>query len=274
MSGADFAQWLLAPLSGSAHHEPLSWTIWHGRAMVAAWAILLPLGVLVARYFKVMPGQAWPDQLDNKTWWHWHRILQTAGVVLMTVGCWTAMGHAHDTGALARLHRWLGWTLVTSGWLQVLGGIARGTKGGPSACRHRVASVDAVRGDHYDMTTRRRWFEYTHKVVGTTAVLLAIGVIAMGLMLADAPRWMVAVLAVWWVALALMALYWQRVGRCIDTYQAIWGPDATHPGNRMAVIGWGVRRYSRESWRRRIGARADAKFTQDDHDRRHHEGTN
>jgi hypothetical protein len=35
---------------------------------------------------------------------------------------------------------------------------------------------------------------------------------------------------------------WQRAGRCIDTYQAIWGPDPAHPGNRRPPVGWGVRR--------------------------------
>ena len=34
----------------------------------------------------------------------------------------------------------------------------------------------------------------------------------------------------------------QRQGRCIDTYQAIWGPDPRHPGNRLKPVGWGVRR--------------------------------
>lgn len=52
----DLARWLLTPLSGSVHHELPLWTAWHGRFMVAAWAIALPLGVLVARYFKVSTG--------------------------------------------------------------------------------------------------------------------------------------------------------------------------------------------------------------------------
>lgn len=47
----DFAKWLLTPLSGGTHHELPLWTAWHGRFMVAAWAIAFPLGVLVARYF-------------------------------------------------------------------------------------------------------------------------------------------------------------------------------------------------------------------------------
>ena len=33
----------------------------------------------------------------------------------------------------------------------------------------------------------------------------------------------------------------QRRGRAIDTYQAIWGPGAEHPGNQRKPIGWGIR---------------------------------
>jgi hypothetical protein len=32
----------------------------------------------------------------------------------------------------------------------------------------------------------------------------------------------------------------QRAGRCIDTYQAIWGLDPDLPGNRRRPIGFGI----------------------------------
>jgi hypothetical protein len=50
------------------------------------------------------------------------------------------------------------------------------------------------------------------------------------------------VLALWWALLGAAFARWQRAGRCIDTYQAIWGPDPAHPGNRRPPVGWGVRR--------------------------------
>jgi len=240
----NLVNWLFVPLSGHAHHHLPSWMAWHGRAMVLGWGILLPLGVLIARYFKVVPRQRWPDELDNKTWWHGHRLLQTAGVAIMTIGGLLAFGHGEDAGILARIHHGLGWSLIASGWIQTFGGLLRGSKGGGH-----------VRGDHYDMTARRRVFEYIHKFVGTAAVLLAVIVIGIGLVLADAPRWMAAMLGFWWLALALLAWRWEYEGRCMDTYQAIWGPDGVHPGNRVPTIGWGVRRYSREGWNRR-GRRA------------------
>ena len=89
------------------------------------------------------------------------------------------------------------------------------------------------------MSPHRLPFERIHKSLGWLTVLSAMAVIALGLLVADAPRWMPLVLLAWWPALALR---WQGQGRCIDTYQAIWGPDPVHPGNRQRPIGWGVRR--------------------------------
>lgn len=43
--------------------------------MVVAWGVLLPLGILIARFFKVTPRQRWPAELDNKFWWYSHLTL-------------------------------------------------------------------------------------------------------------------------------------------------------------------------------------------------------
>lgn len=226
--------WLLLPLSGSATHHLPPWAYWHGRAMVLAWALLLPLGVLAARYFKVAPGQHWPLQLDHKAWWHAHRTFQWAGVLVMSLGATLAWGHGTRATPAAAWHAWAGWALVAAGWFQVAHGLRRGTKGGPTE--------PLLRGDHYDMTPRRLRFERVHKATGWCALFTAIAVTALGLHVADAPRWMALALAAWWLLLAATAWRLQRQGRCIDTYQAIWGPDPIHPGNRIKPIGWGVRR--------------------------------
>ena len=55
-------------------HPIAPWAAWHARCMVLAWAVRLPLGALVARFCKVMPGQRWPQRLDNPAWWHAHRV--------------------------------------------------------------------------------------------------------------------------------------------------------------------------------------------------------
>jgi hypothetical protein len=226
--------WWLAPLSGAAGHVVPEHVSTHARLMVAAWGVLLPLGALAARYFKVPNARRWPQTLDSKPWWHAHRALQWLGLVLMVCGVWMVTGRSSSAVAGAQWHGWLGWLVCALGGLQGLGGVFRGSKGGPTDVQ--------LRGDHYDMTPRRRAFERTHKALGWVSVLLAVVVIVLGLWLADAPRWMPLALGAWWCLLTAVAVRWQRQGRCVDTYQAIWGPDPRHPGNASVPIGWGVRR--------------------------------
>lgn len=227
-------QWWLLPLSGARDHALAPAVYWHARLMVLGWAVLIPLGVLAARYFKVMPGQDWPAQLDNKAWWHAHRGLQWLGLLLAVLGLLLVLPHTGQHGAAAQNHARLGWVLMSLAGLQLLSGLLRGSKGGPSEPQ--------LRGDHYDMTRHRIWFERLHKGLGWLLLGISMGVVTSGLALADAPRWMAALLLLWWLALLMLALRWQTGGRCIDTYQAIWGPDPAHPGNQRKPIGWGVRR--------------------------------
>jgi len=209
--------WLLAPLSGTSEHEISPWISWHGRVMVLAWSVLLPLGVIGARFFKVMPGQDWPRVLDKKTWWYAHLVLQYGGVACTLLGIWLILSGIQGSGAAALWHARTGWLVAALGIAQVLSGVLRGSKGGPTDVR--------MRGDHYDMTPRRVVFEWVHKCGGYTALLLAVFATFSGLAAADAPRWMGLVLFMWWMTLIVTWLVLQKQGRCIDTWQAIWGPD-------------------------------------------------
>lgn len=230
------AHWLGQPLSRADAHHVLPSVAWHGRLMVLSWGLLLPLGVLAARFCKVLPSQAWPHELDRKTWWHAHLWLQGSGMALMSAGLLLIVGHPGMPDPLALWHHACGWLLAGCAALQLCGGLLRGSKGGPSgAC---------LRGDHYDMSARRVAFECVHKVIGWSSLPLAMATIAIGLVLAHAPRWMPLLLFAWWLTLAMLALALQRAGWCIDTYQAIWGPDPRHPGNRRAPIGWGIARFA------------------------------
>jgi hypothetical protein len=226
--------WLATPLSGADTHEIAPWAYWHARLMVLSWSLLLPIGMLIARFFKIAPGQDWPNVLDRKFWWRSHLWLQTAGVLAMTVGLALVFWRAGLAARVARLHHWAGWIAVLIGWAQIVGGVMRGDKGGPTAA--------TLRGDHYDMTRRRIIFEYVHKHLGWIAIPFAIVATGAGLALVDAPRWMPLTLSIWWVFLISTFVYLQRDGRCIDTYQAIWGPDESHPGARRAPIGFGIRK--------------------------------
>lgn len=227
--------WLLTPLSGALTHELSPVIAWHARCMVLAWGVIVPMAVLIARYWKIWPGQRWPLELDSKVWWHAHRFGQCVALALMSLGAYLAWNaSASPSSHVIKLHSNLGWFLVFLGWLQVLGGWLRGTKGGPGE--------PSLRGDHFDMTQRRRIFEWSHKLLGWLALGLACVTIALGWVLADAPRWMILMMALWWAVLIAFGWRWQQQAKCIDTYQAIWGPDSSLPGMKFAPIGLGIRR--------------------------------
>ncbi len=58
---------LSTTLSGSTDHSIAPWAYWHARCMVLAWGVLMPLGALIARFFKVTPSHAWPRELDGRS---------------------------------------------------------------------------------------------------------------------------------------------------------------------------------------------------------------
>jgi hypothetical protein len=228
--------WLFTPLSGAAVHSIPEAVAWHARLMTLAWGVIVPTGVLIARYWKIWPNQQWPETLDHKGWWHSHRFGQLIATGLMLVGVWLVWvpSRGHNLSLIGQLHLILGWSLMLCVAVQVVGGFLRGSKGGPTDVQ--------LQGDHFDMTPRRRLFERIHKVVGWLSVFVAMATILLGLWWADAPRWMPLMLLTFWIALLIAALRWQHKGQCIDTYQAIWGQDPRLPGLRYAPIGLGVRR--------------------------------
>ncbi|WP_099824053.1 hypothetical protein [Oceaniglobus indicus] len=90
-------EWLLAPLDPTMAHDVGFLLSWHARLMVLAWAVLAPAGVIVARFFKVWPGQDWPRQLDDQRWWRAHRIFQYGTVVLTVFAALQSRGMVIDT---------------------------------------------------------------------------------------------------------------------------------------------------------------------------------
>ncbi len=227
-------QWFLTPMSGAHEHVIAGAIAWHGRYMVLAWGVLIPLAILVARFWKIWPKQPWPQELDNKNWWNLHRLLHSLALVLITAAAYIAVRHRGAAAFSFSLHALLGWSLVATVWIQVLGGLARGSKGGPTETH--------LRGDHFDMTSRRQHFERLHKAIGWLSVPLAMLTILLGMAASDAPRWMPLTLLCWWAVLGGLAWRWQTEHRCIDTYQAIWGNDSHLPGLSQKPIGWGITR--------------------------------
>ena len=229
--------WLMGPLDPSRPHEIDGIVAWHGRLMVFVWVALFPAGIIMARFFKIMPGQKWPDELDDKRWWHTHLATQYTGGALLLIALGLALQTA-SFGDAGFYHRLFGWfVVVLAGW-QFLGGWLRGSKGGPTDPR----PDGSCHGDHYDMTERRRLFEFAHKFGGYLALFAAWIAIPSGLWLVNAPRWMGLSLILCWAMLIGLAIWLQIRGYARDTYEAIWGPGHEHPGNHRPPIGIGVSR--------------------------------
>lgn len=227
--------WLFSPIDPLRMHEVGYAISWHARLMVLGWGVLAPLAVLMARYFKVLPGQDWPQELDNQLWWRSHWIGHSAVFLLSGVGFVLVL--PTDFSAMS-LHNWLGYGLLFGVVVQVALGLFRGNKGGPTAPQ----ADGSLRGHHYDMTPWRRTFEALHKSLGYGLLVLAALTILLGLWKANGPVWMWLALIVWWAGLIVASIVMQRRGMAIDTYQAIWGVDPAHPGNTAKQPGWGVRR--------------------------------
>ena len=229
--------WLLTSIDASRSHLINDQTAWHGRLMVAAWSFLIPIGVLSARYFKILPAQDWPKHLDNQIWWYIHLTCQYASMVLMIVGIYLIWDVELGQESLFA-HLFFGWTTILLCSFQYLSGWLRGSKGGPT----EVTRTGTIRGDHYDMTPRRVAFEHLHKTLGYVCLTISLAATFTGLWMVNAPKWMWLGLILWWVFVIAAFVLLQRFGLARDTYQAIWGADPELPGNVRKPIGWRVRR--------------------------------
>ena len=242
LAEASRTDWLWLTLDGEPHHTPNPSVAWHGRLMVIAWGVLIPIGVIVARFHKVTANQDWPNALDSQVWWNTHRLFQYAGVFVSLAAVALVFRTEPMTGSLAtRLHTIGGWLLLVLGVLQVLGAWLRGSKGGPADI-NAWPNSPVMPGDHYDMTFRRRAFEAVHSVLGYTSLAITMIVTCLGLYATGAPRWLWLLLIFWWIGLTLRFVQLQRRNNFVRTYQAIWGPSPRHPGNRKATDTHGLRR--------------------------------
>ncbi len=193
--------------------EPL-WLWVHALANLGAWGLMLPLGVLIARFYKVGRRQNWPTEVHNMTWWFWHQVLQYAGLGSFVIAL-LAVVYENRGLHLSSLHGKLGLLLVVLALHQFVSAMLRGDT-----------------EDHYTMNLRRLVFEFAHKTVGYAALALAPIVIVLGFDLAGTPLWLTALSL---SPLALLAVLWVRnayAKRFVPTYQAMWGVSLEHPGNR------------------------------------------
>ena len=242
-SANEVIAWLLTPMSGSSVHTISDSFAWHGRLMVLGMGVLMPPVVIVARYFKVTPKQDWPRELDNPFWFIMHRRWGHIIGVCVLLGLGVAASGKSWALQANGLHSALGWAVVLLVVVQIVGASLRGTHGGPvDPFTRRRKPLGEWAGDHFDMTKRRVVFEYIHKGAGYVVIALSAAAIWSGLVIADAPRWMPLVMIAWWLAMFGAALWLQKAGRCVDTYQAIWGVDPDLAGNQRKPIGFGILR--------------------------------
>lgn len=232
---ATLSQWWSRAIDGGAHRVPEKFIAWHARLMVVAWSFLVPAGIVVARFYKVTPRQRFPEQLDNQFWWITHQAMQYGGVLLTLIAIYLVMGRETNLISSAepvRLHGFAGWTLCALCIVQVVGAWLRGSKGGPVDVNAWPDSP-VLAGDHYNRTRRRIVFEHIHIATGYATLALAVVTTMLGLFASAAPRWMWAVLLIWWALVVARYLQLQRRNTHVRTYQAIWGPARNHPGNQI-----------------------------------------
>lgn len=236
--------WLLTSHDGSVRMLTDSGVIWHGRIMTAVWLVLVPLAVVLARFYKVTPHQDWPKVLDNPFWFIWHRRLGYLAALLTLVAMAAIMLRNDTQFDGAYVHAVVGWAVIALVLFQVVNALLRGTHGGPIDPFTRAKRPpEQWAGDHYCMTRRRVVFEHAYKLAGYAVLPVAFIAIVSGLLIVDAPRWMWLGLVPICMMFVFVFAWLQGKGRCLDTYQAIWGTDPALPGNRRAkAIGWGIKR--------------------------------
>ena len=228
-------EWLLASIDPLRGHDVGFEVSWHGRLMVLGWSIMVPLGILSARFFKILPSQQWPKKLDSQAWWYTHLTMQYLTGVLTLVAVWL-IWDVSGTREGSFLHHLMGWTTVVLCGVQYLAGWLRGSKGGPT----EVERTGTIRGDHYDMTLRRVVFEHLHKTTGYICLFAALIAVFSGLWMTNAPHWMWLIIVGWWIAVIAAFIGFQKAFGAAETYESIWGDDPELPGNKVKPIGWGI----------------------------------
>jgi len=228
--------WISNPIDSRRPHEIDSVTKWHARLMSLAWSIIFPVSILIARFYKVMPQQKFPEQIDSQWWWITHRICAVLGTIVAILAFSLVYFLSGGEVSVNAAHRYAGWTALVLLSVQIASGLLRGTRGGPKMPSY----TGELRGDHYDMTTRRILFERAHKSIGYIALASAWLATAAGLWSVNAPLWIWLLVSGWWILLCAIGVHLQMQHRAIDTYQAIWGTHPDLKGNQMTSIGIGV----------------------------------
>ena len=211
---------------------PVHWH-YHAVLMVGIWLVLVPLCIITIRFGKPKPtfnGIREKVSIKNIVWWWFsvHKYGLFLAVGLSLAGLAVAM--TVSRGFSGSLHSIFGITTIVLGCLQVVSGWLRGTHGGRNYYTAVPEDPSTWRGDHYDMTPRRRKFEAYHKAAGYFACFFAAGAVASGLIQYPMPVLAGFILVVVFVALVLCIVL-EYKGLRYDGYRAAHGYNPEHPYN-------------------------------------------
>jgi hypothetical protein len=218
-------------LSVAPHWELHAWL------MFSIWIALIPAVVVLTRFGKPPPSVAGipkgSPKLGRKLFWFtMHRVglFLLTGVSLM--GGLIAVAAADCCSGT--LHGVLGMATLTLGAVQIVTAGYRGTHGGRDPLQGSEDRPVFMRGDHYDMSPRRRWFEAYHKTAGYFTLVLAVGAVVTGL----SQYWMTSVAILFGVAMAgwaAGAIVLEAKNYRHDTYLSNFGTGAHHPFNKERI---------------------------------------
>ncbi|MDP2410717.1 MAG: cytochrome b561 domain-containing protein [Pseudolabrys sp.] len=212
---------------------PIHWN-YHAILMVGVWIVLVPLCIITIRYGKPKPtlnGIREQVRLKNAVWWWFsvHKFGLYLAVVLSLAGLAAAV--TVSRGFSGSVHAIFGIMTIVLGCLQVISGLLRGTHGGRNYHTAVPDDPSTWRGDHYDMTPRRRKFEAYHRTAGYFAGFFAVGAVASGLMQYPMPVLGTAIL-IFALFVLLLCIALEYKGLRYDGYRAAHGYNPEHPYNK------------------------------------------
>ena len=132
----------------------------HGVLMSIAWGVLLPVGIIIARFYRHVQPRTGPRAF----WFLHHQIFQYSGTIIAATAFIIALYMCRNTGNFINAHGKLGLVVMILGLLQPLNAWIRPHPGAPY---------------------RTLWSAW-HKTSGYCAAVLAIAAIFLGLAQVDA----------------------------------------------------------------------------------------
>ncbi|NTA40242.1 cytochrome b561 domain-containing protein [Agrobacterium salinitolerans] len=220
--------------------SPFGWEIdihwnYHAILMFSVWGVCVPAILFLTRFAKPAPtlNGSMSRPQEPLIWFNFHKY-----------GLYCCMSASIGGGLLAvivsngvsgSIHSFLGIATVVFGALQLVIAAMRGSRGGKFAPGVNLDDPLTWRGDHYDMTPRRLWFEAAHKTVGYATLFSATGAIATGL----AQYWMIEIgimAATVFVTGVIAAIVFEGLGKRHDTYQSYYGNHPDHPHNKSKLV--------------------------------------